>query len=83
MVGHAGSDGGTCARCGGSLDQGMTTIPFVRGDRVITIRDVPAEVCGDCGEGYLSGPVTDAVQELVAKLEALNAEVSVARYCAA
>ena len=56
------------------------TILSVRGERVMTIRGVRAEICSDCGEAYLSGEVTDRDQEQVARLEALDAEVSVARY---
>lgn len=76
-------DHGRCALCGGSLYEGTATLPFVRGERVITIRDVPAEVCAECGEPYMSGAVADSVQELVNKLEALDSEVSVARFHAA
>jgi YgiT-type zinc finger domain-containing protein len=83
MTGKHDADVARCPLCGGSLEAGRATLPFVRGERVITIRDVPAEVCGDCGEAYLSGPVTDAVQDLVQKLEALDSEVSVARFHAA
>jgi len=83
MTGRLGTDGGTCALRAGALRHGSATIPFVRGENVVTIRDVPAEVCGDCGEAYLSSAVTDRVQQLVQQLESLNAEVSVARYRAA
>lgn len=71
---------GTCAICGGSVAPGEATIPFVRGRRVLSIRDVPAHVCGDCGEAYLAGPVVDRVQELLAELEALDDEVAIAPY---
>jgi YgiT-type zinc finger domain-containing protein len=72
-----------CAVCGGQLAAGYATIPFVRGDRVVTIREVPAEVCGDCGEAYMTGTVVDHIQKLVTAFEALDAEVSVAHYRAA
>jgi len=78
-----GSDHGVCAVCGGSLAPGKTTVPFVRGERVLTIRDIPADICGDCGEAYLSSETVDRVQSQVARLEALDAEVSIARYHAA
>jgi len=77
------TDHGACAVCGGSLAPGKTTIPFVRGARVLTIRDIPADICGDCGEAYLLGETVDRVQEQVGRLEALDAEVSIARYHAA
>jgi len=47
------------------------------------IRAVPAEICGDCGEAYMTSDVVDAVQEQIAELSALDTEVSVARFRAA
>jgi len=50
---------------------------------VLVIRDIPAEICGDCGEAYLSDETVDRLQEQVARLEAMDAEVSITRYHAA
>lgn len=83
MTGSPGDEAGRCALCGGTLQMRSATIPFVRGDRVVTIREVPAEVCEECGEAYMSGATTDRVQELVDGLEAAGAEMTVARYQAA
>ena len=37
----------------GQAVDGTTTVTLQRGDSVIVIKDVPAKVCGDCGEYYL------------------------------
>lgn len=83
MTGEHGDEAPACAVCGGSLGAGEATIPFVRGDHVITVRGIPAQICGDCGEAYMTGAVVDDVEKLVGALEALDAEVSVAHYRAA
>lgn len=83
MSGRLDASQGTCPLCGGTLTPGLATIPLVAAERVITVRAVPAEVCGDCGEAYLQGNVVDGVQKLVDELRALETEVSVVRYRAA
>jgi YgiT-type zinc finger domain-containing protein len=78
----AGSDG-RCPRCGGYLARDeRATIPFVVGDTVVVVRDVPAEVCRSCREPYLTGHVVDRVTGHLARLSALGAELSVVTYSA-
>jgi len=74
---------GKCAMCGGSMSSGKMVLPLVFGERVLTIRDVPAEICDECGEAFLESAAVDVVQKMAADFEALDAEVSVARYRAA
>lgn len=83
MTSNEGGKRRSCAMCRGSLGPGKTTHSFVRGTRVLVIRDIPAEICGDCGEAYLSDETVDRLQEQIARLEAMDAEVSVTRYQAA
>lgn len=37
----------------GETHPGKTTVTLQRGRTVVVIRDVPAEICEDCGEYYL------------------------------
>ncbi len=83
MTGRLDASGGTCGLCGGSTERGEATIPFVFDECVFAIREIPAEICGDCGEAYMTGEVVDGVQRQVEELRVLDAEVSVARYRAA
>lgn len=71
---------GVCALCGGPLAPQETTLPFVEGEQVIVIRNVPAEVCRDCGEAYLSGRVVDWIDSLLSRAGALPVEVSILSY---
>ena len=36
-----------------------------QGDRLIVVEDIPACVCGSCGEQFYSEPVADALRRLV------------------
>ncbi len=65
-----------CPLCDGGMHDGTTAAPFFINDRVIVIKDVPAEVCGDCGEAYMKSSVVDRVEDL-------NSEVSIVHYEAA
>jgi len=38
----------------GTTQQGTTTVTLERDTTVIVIKDVPAQVCDNCGEYYLS-----------------------------
>jgi YgiT-type zinc finger domain-containing protein len=49
-----------CPVCGGNLEAGEATIPYILKDgTVVVVKNVPAEICGDCREPFTSGKVTD------------------------
>ena len=67
-----------CPSCGGQLHTGQATVPFLLSEeRVIVIKGVPAEICSDCHEPFMSGKVTDHVMALLSQLKMLGSEVSV------
>lgn len=71
----------TCPTCGGQLHPGVATIPFLLSqEKVIVIKGVPAETCGDCHEPFISGKVTDEVMTLLSQLKRLGSEVSVVSF---
>ena len=72
-----------CAICRheGTLP-GKVTVTLQRGETTIVFKDVPAEVCQNCGEFYLSEAVT---QKLLSRAEAAvknGAELEILRYAA-
>ncbi len=72
---------GCCPLCGGRLRAGQrATIPFVLDRVVVVVKDVPAEVCRNCGEPYLTGADTDQLLDLLKWFARLPVEVSVASY---
>ncbi len=72
-----------CPLCGGEMRDGVTTIPFLAGERVTVIKDVPAEICTDCGEAYMKSSVVDKIELLLDRIEALHSEMSVLHFEAA
>jgi YgiT-type zinc finger domain-containing protein len=70
----------TCPLCGGRLKANKTAVPFVFESSVIVVKDVPAENCLSCHEPYVSGRVTDELNELLTRLKELQTEVSIVSY---
>ena len=53
-----------CALCKvGATENGKVTITLERDGAIILIKDVPAEVCTNCGHYYLSEEITRLVME--------------------
>jgi YgiT-type zinc finger domain-containing protein len=72
-----------CTICrSGELEAGTTTVVLERGRTVVIIRDVPAEVCGNCGEYWLDEPTTERVLAHAEDAVSRNAEVEIVRYAA-
>jgi YgiT-type zinc finger domain-containing protein len=74
-------EGRSCPVCGGSLNTGEATIPYIlKGDVVIVVKRVPAEICADCRESFTSGAVTDQITTMLRQLRDLHSEVSVVSF---
>ena len=81
MTGEHESHNSRCPLCGGRMEPMETaTIPFVLDNTVAVIKDVPAEVCANCHEPYMTGEATDRVVKLLRQLRTLQTEVSVVSY---
>lgn len=66
----------------GTTAAGTVTVTLERNDSVIIIKDVPAQVCDDCGEYYLDEAVTKRIYALAEEAVERHAEVEVLRYAA-
>lgn len=72
-----------CAICGcDAIEPGFAVIPFVRDNVTIVFRDVPALICGPCGEQYFDEKTTSNLLETADKASFEGVEVSVLRYVA-
>lgn len=59
----------------GETQAGHTTVTLERGQTVVVFRNVPAQVCANCGEAYVSEEI--ATQLLEEAEEAVQARVQV------
>ena len=72
-----------CAICRqGKTHIGTATVTLERGDSTIVIKDVPADVCQDCGEYYLSEETAANIEKMASKAVAAGVVVEVLRYAA-
>jgi YgiT-type zinc finger domain-containing protein len=74
----------TCVICKhGETQPGTTRIAVERGSTVLVVRGVPAQVCDNCGEAYLSADAVDRLQQMLAVAAQDGVQVEVREYIAA
>lgn len=66
----------------GSTEQGRVTVTLERDHCIIIIKNVPAQVCSNCGEYYLSDTVTEQVLQRAEMAIHPGVEVEVLQYVA-
>ena len=72
-----------CSICkSGHNATGTTTVTLQRGETIVIINQIPAEICADCGEYYLSEDTTASVMALAERSIQHGAEVEILRFVA-
>ncbi len=66
----------------GETAPGKVTVTLERGSTVLLVKEVPAQVCTQCGEYYLDEQTTRRLYEQAEKALERNAELEVLRYAA-
>lgn len=66
----------------GEMRPGHATVTLQRANTVVVIKDVPAQVCQDCGEYYLEETVAQRVYAQADAAAQRHAEVEVVQYAA-
>ncbi len=66
----------------GTLQPGTATVTLERGQTMVVIKGVPADVCDNCGEYYLSAEMTGQVLALAESAVRKGAEVEILRWAA-
>jgi YgiT-type zinc finger domain-containing protein len=61
---------------------GKVTVTLHRDETVVVIKDVPADVCQQCGEYYLDEVTTGRIMAMAEEAVKHNVEVEVLRYAA-
>ncbi len=66
----------------GETQPGVVTVTLQRGEATVIIKNVPAEVCDNCAEYYLSEEVTGRVLAMAEDAVGKGVEVGILRYAA-
>jgi YgiT-type zinc finger domain-containing protein len=64
----------------GDTRPGVTTITLRRGEATFVTKDVPAQVCRNCGEEYVDAEVTAEVLRSADNLTRAGAQVDIRRF---
>ncbi len=67
----------------GETQTGTTTVTLERDTTTIVFKNVPAEVCDNCGEAYLDAETTRHLLHIVEDAAQLGVQVDVRSYVAA
>ena len=78
MTGEPEND--RCYFCGGKVKAGLATLPFVFGSRVVIVKQVPAEVCGQCGEPMIASEAAAIVDGWLKQARRSGFELSLLTY---
>jgi YgiT-type zinc finger domain-containing protein len=72
-----------CVVCrNGDTRPGKVTITLQRGESTIILKNVPADVCENCGEYYLSEAIGEQVMARAEAAVQSGAEVEILRFAA-
>lgn len=66
----------------GETKPGKVTVSLQRGETTVIIKAVPADVCENCGEYYLSEDITAQVLSRAEEAVQKGAEVEILRFAA-
>ena len=66
----------------GETKAGTATVTLQRGGTTVVIKDVPADVCDNCGDYYLSESVTRRTLAMAEDAARKGAEVEILRFAA-
>ncbi len=62
--------------------EGIVNVTLEHDNCIIILKDVPADICENCGEYYLSQSTTAAVLSHAERIVDRNAEVEILRFAA-
>ncbi len=72
-----------CTICkNGATSIGKVCVTFVRGTTIIVFKEVPAQVCPNCGEYYLDINVSKKILERASSAADAGTEVAIFYYAA-
>lgn len=66
----------------GEMRSGNVTVVLQRGDTTVVFKEVPAEVCENCGEYYLTEEITVKLMMRAEEAVKKNTEVEILKFAA-
>ena len=69
-----------CFMCKGTLENKLTNFISDMGNCIIIVKDVPSQVCTQCGEVSYSNEVAEQLEKIVDKMKNAMTEIAVVHY---
>ncbi len=69
-----------CLSCKGSIENKLTNYIADFGDCIIVVRNVPSQVCSQCGEKSYSYHVSVRLQEIISQVRSLVSGIAEVNY---
>ena len=70
----------TCFMCKGKIENRLTNYIADLGNTIIIVKDVPSQVCQQCGEVSYSDEVARKLEQIVASLQEQRMEIAITHY---
>ncbi|MBU5464541.1 type II toxin-antitoxin system MqsA family antitoxin [Anaerotignum sp. MSJ-24] len=70
----------SCFMCKGNLEDKLTNFIADLGNCIIIVKDVPSQVCSQCGEVSYSNDVALQLEKIINKTKSTLTEITVVRY---
>ena len=69
-----------CLMCKGHLENKLTTFMVELDNCIIIVKNVPSQVCSQCGEVSYSNDVTKQLEKIVSSLKTAITEIAIVNY---
>ena len=69
-----------CFMCKGETEQKLVNYLLDVDNRIIIIKEVPANVCKQCGERYFDDDVMENLEKIIEDVKNVSIEISVVNY---
>lgn len=69
-----------CFSCKGTMENKLTNFVADKGACIIIVKDVPSQVCSQCGEVSYSNEVAEQLDKIVNKVKDAMTEIAVVHY---
>lgn len=64
----------------GTTENGLVNVPIVRKDKIIFIKNIPAQICNNCGEYYIDTIVAKEIYDKASERMNQGVEMEVTQY---
>lgn len=69
-----------CPVCGGTIKRETTNLPLELETGLLYVKNIPADVCSQCGEVFIPDEVAAELEKIVASARKQKAEIEVVDY---